>query len=222
MSGARLAPGHSHRCCQGPLYRPAPCDARAQRGRTHSQADSPRFDGVRDAPVCQRMRSSRVRDLLAPRRPAAVSRLIRAGLIRVPVERMVPGWLRPHVYQERLEAVYPSPADRNAATAVIAVLGCVRVQAPALHRTPGAVLGSQGAAVGAGRAGAIPTKTPTRDDQRSPERGNSHEGLPAAIAGTKPIATLRHVSDHKESPEALAREVREVSRHSRIIARPWK
>ncbi len=84
---------------------------------------------------------SRVTGLFGSCCPTAILRRI-GPIIVDSVNAMLRRRSRPHVFKECLEAIAPTVADGNSATAIIAIVGCFRIETAGMHGSPCAVLGS--------------------------------------------------------------------------------
>lgn len=90
---------------------------------------------------CQNTVRSFIPRLLFSGHPAAVAREI-AFFVVYPIQRVLRGRTWAHVLEERIEGIFPTRADRNAAASVAAVGRIIAIVATSNHSPPNSMFGT--------------------------------------------------------------------------------
>lgn len=173
---------------------------------------------------CQETAGSFISCLLFCGRPATVLRRV-ALVVLDAVNRVMRAWTRAHVFEERLEGIFPARAHRNAATAVVAPAGIIEIIATLDHGSPSSILTALVHSVlGIAQPDPLFVKatTASRGSINQSTRTND-DGFPAGTAAQPSIASEFHSDwfDRRQLSELLIGEIAK-RRHTHIIAESRK
>lgn len=185
---------------------PAGLNPSAKRTRFHAGSPRPFGHRERDAIACDPAALTTVPHLDILQRPADITRFVMAVIVDA-IKRVLGGWARADVRDERFERVLPLVTHANAATAVNVEITHVRVSAPLFGVAPRHVFGRVCESVS---KAALPYEFVLMAAARFHGAANKMIRTwgafrsAVASASNQRMATVRDALDYRQAIEALA------------------